>query len=339
MSEESKHTSPAKPSTRIYSWQKHQWQKFLTARAADHLPHALLLTGSDGIGKNDFAELLANSLLCEQVDGEGYACGECKGCKVKKSNAHPDFKRVGLPEGKQQIPVNAIRELTGFLTLTRSYGGYRVVVVNAADKMNINAANSLLKSLEEPPSKTVIILVADQYTKLPVTIRSRCQMISMNKPDEDMAIKWLEHQGLEHDAKMMLSLADNKPLLAKQLDANKTLLDARTQFAKDLIAILQNSQSITEVAKNWEKTDLNILLNWQLKWLHAVAKILLVQKDDNLATNKFLAQIIANTQNPESIWKLYTDLLHLKSMTDYPLNRLMFTESMLLLWRDVGRPQ
>ena len=139
--------------TRVYSWQENQWQNYLKARAADHLPHALLLTGCDGIGKSEFATLLANSLLCEQVDSEGYACGECKSCKVKKSNAHPDFKHVGLPDGKQQIPVNAIRELTDFLILSRSYGGYRVVVISAADKMNINAANSLLKSLEEPPPK------------------------------------------------------------------------------------------------------------------------------------------------------------------------------------------
>ena len=323
--------------TNIYPWQGTQWQHYLTARNADHLAHAVLLTGSDGIGKNHFATLLANSLLCEQVDSNGYACGECKSCKVKKSNAHPDYKFVGLPEGKKQIPVNAIRQLTDFLVLSRSYEGYRVVVISDADKMNDNAANSLLKSLEEPPPKTVIILVVDQLTRLPTTIRSRCQIMAMNKPDKTTALAWLEQQNLQHSTEMMLSLADNKPLLAKELDTNEELLEQRSKFAKDVMAVLQDTRSVTEVAKEWEKADLSTLLNWQMKWVHAVVKTASVETEENPSTNKFLAQIKSSIKNTESLWKLYTDLLHLKSMTDYPLNRLMFTESMLLLWRDVGR--
>jgi len=333
-------------SNRVYSWLEPQWQRLLVSRAADHLPHAVLLTGGNGIGKTDFAHLFANSLLCEQIDSDGYACGECASCKVKKSNAHPDYKFVGLPEGKQQIPVNAIRELTDFMVLSRSYQGYRVVVISAADKMNLNASNSLLKSLEEPPPKTVIILVADQLSKLPVTIRSRCQVISMPTPDKAAALAWLEQQSLKNSAEMMLSLADNKPLLALSLDADEELLAQRNKFAKDVMAVLKHYRSVTEVAKEWEKADINMLLNWQIKWMHAVAKMQAIHTMQRATTesspekvNKFLAKIQSSINNSTSFWKLYTDLLHLKSMTDYPLNRLMFIESMLLLWSDVGRPQ
>ncbi len=329
----------------IYPWQDSQWQHFNMARDSDHLPHALLLVGSDGIGKNDFANILANSLLCEQVNDDGYACGQCNSCKVKKSNSHPDYKHLGLPEGKQQIPVHAIRELTDFLYLSRSYSGYRVVVISSADRMNINAANSLLKSLEEPPPNTVIILVVDQLSKLPITIRSRCQVLSMAIPDAKAALSWLKQQALNNPAENMLSLADNKPLLAVELDADAELLALRSKFAKDLISVIQHRSSVTAIAKNWEKTDLAMLLNWQIKWLYSVAKMVAI--NDNVETdpqgegkaNPFLLLIQSSFSDAESLWKLYSALLQLKALTDYPLNRAMFTESMLLLWHDIGSPQ
>ena len=322
--------------TSYYPWQRIQWQHFQTERRTDHLPHAILLSGVDGIGKGDFANLLADSLLCEQITGKGFACGRCTSCKLKKSGAHPDYKQVDLPDGKQQIPVSAIRELTDFLVLSRSYGSYRVVVINAADKMNINAANSLLKSLEEPPPKTVIILVVDQLSRLPVTVRSRCQIMTMNKPDYEVALQWLVQQDLECSAEKILSLADSKPLLAKRMGLDKNLLDERKQFAKDIMAVLQHRSGVTTVAKNWEKKDLNNLLNWQMKWVHAVVKSRLVENDEKV-TNKFLSLIQANLKHPDVLWKLYSDLLEMKALTEYPLNRLVFTESMLLLWHDVGK--
>ena len=324
----------------IYPWQNSQWQHFNAIRAADHLPHALLLAGSDGSGKNDFASILANSLLCEQITADGYACEQCKGCKVKCSGAHPDYKHVGLPEGKQQIPVHAIRELSNFLTLSRSYAGYRVVLISSADKMNINAANSLLKSLEEPPSHTVIILVANQLSRLPVTILSRCQVMSFSKPDRKTALNWLNTHNLEHPAEMLLSLGEGKPLPALAFDnndANQVLIADRKKFANDILSVLQHRTRITVIAKDWQKADLNALLNWQLKWLHATLKMHAVATDNLTAGNKFLAQIQASVSSYELLWKLYTDLLHLKSMTSYPLNRILFIESMLLLWRDAGR--
>lgn len=329
----------------IYPWQDSQWKHFNIVRDSDHLPHALLLAGSDGIGKKDFANILADSLLCEQVNDDGYACGHCNSCNVKKSNSHPDYKYLGLPEGKQQIPVQAIRELTDFLHLSRSYNGYRVVVINSADKMNINAANSLLKSLEEPPSHTVIILVVDQLSKLPITIRSRCQVLAMAKPDAKSALSWLEQQELNNPAENMLSLADNKPLLAVELDADDELLTLRSKFAKDLISVIQHKSSVTTIAKDWEKMDLTMLLNWQIKWLYSVAKM--VAMNDNVETdheggegkvNSFLLYIQSSFSDTESLWKLYSALLQLKALTDYPLNRAMFTESMLLLWHDIGNP-
>lgn len=322
---------------RVYPWQELQWQHFNLVRGNDHLPHALLLAGSDGIGKTDFAHILANSLLCDQVDNQGYACGVCKSCKVKKSNAHPDYKFVGLPEGKQQIPVNAIRELMDFLVLSRSYNGYRVVVIDAADKMNLNASNSLLKSLEEPPPKTVIILVADQLNLLPITVRSRCQRLPMSKPDKLVALSWLEQQELKNPAINMLTLADDKPLTAIALDNNEELLAQRNQFAKDLLAVLQHRSNITVTAKEWEKADSILLLNWQLKWIHALVRMITIKEDK--AINQFLIQMEAAMGCTDQLWKLYTDLLHLKSLTSYPLNKLTFTEAMLLLWHDIGISQ
>lgn len=325
--------------TTIYPWQVQQWQRYLKARSADHLPHALLITGSDGIGKDDFAHLLANSLLCEQIDAQGYACGECQSCRVRKSGAHPDYKVVELPEGKQQIPVNAIRELTDFLSLSRSYGGYRVVIISPADKMNVNAANSLLKSLEEPPSTTMILLVASRMSRLPATIRSRCQVFAMPKPERAASLAWLEQQSLEGAADKLLALADDKPLLAKKLDKEEELVADRNRFGKDLMALLGQRRSVTSVAKDWEKFDAETLLNWQLKWVQATIKMCALPHDEGVTSNKFLQQIATFSNDLDGLYKIHTSLLDLKSKTEYPLNRLMFMESMLLLWREYRQPQ
>lgn len=330
-------------STGIYPWQHKQWQHFNTLRSTDHLPHALLLTGSDGIGKKAFSDQLASSLLCEQVTAEGYACGVCKSCKVKKSGAHPDYSKVDLPEGKQQIPVDAIRSLGEFLTLSRSYPTYRVVQIHAADKMNVHAANSLLKSLEEPPPQTVMILVADHMTRLPATIRSRCQLLHMTPPLEQQALDWLAQQTMQHSPKQMLAIADGKPLLALSLDQDESMLTERKKFAMQLLEVLYQHRSVTEMAKSWQKSDLNTLLDWQLKWLQSAIRYqALMDNNNQTPVNKFLQQIIDATRSTPSdryesgLWSLYENLLRLKPMTDYPLNKQIFLESMLQSWRDIG---
>lgn len=160
------------------------------------LPHAILLAGVHGIGKQAFAHWLAESLLCRERSDAG-ACGHCESCLQLHAGAHPDFRTL-LPEGANAaIKVDPVRELVAWLHLTASQDSYRVAILEQADTMNRNAANSLLKTLEEPGENALIILTATRTGALPATIRSRCQSISLKLHDRSAAIAWLAER-VEH---------------------------------------------------------------------------------------------------------------------------------------------
>ncbi|HIQ07401.1 MAG TPA: hypothetical protein EYH35_02970 [Thiotrichaceae bacterium] len=324
---------PRDLSTACYPWFARLWEQLANNRQADHMAHALLFTGGEGIGRRHFVDRLVASLLCNNITEEGRACGQCQACQVHRGGAHPDYLAVGLPEGKKQIPVAAIRTLTEFLTLSCSYGGFRVVFIDAADQMNVNAANSLLKSLEEPPPNTVIILLAEQSLKLPITIRSRCQQYTLATPIEADSLAWLAQYPLKTPAEKLLSIAANRPLLALNFDRQTGYMEDRHRFAIDIAGIVTEQKSITVVAKAWEKYDLNSLLDWQLQWLHQLFKNNLIAPQ-KIVDNKLMSCLASAFSTPDKLWVTYERLIQMKKLTDYPLNRLIFNEAMLLSWVD-----
>lgn len=211
----------------IYPWQQGVWDKLTSAR--DRLPHALLLRGRSGIGKLEFANALANSLLCQTPDPQGHACGICASCGWFAQGNHPDY-RLLTPEQdaagdedspapaktgkKSQISVAQIRELGSFLELSsHSSDGLRVALIHPAETLNLASANALLKMLEEPPSGVIFILVAHQPHRLLPTIMSRCNKIDMPIPTRETAIEWLSQHGVK-DAATRLDYAGGSPISA-----------------------------------------------------------------------------------------------------------------------------
>ena len=154
----------------IYSHQS-QLKKLLDAKKNKHLPHALLFTGPSGIGRRKVAWALAQSLLCEK---QHPACGECSSCMnvEQEKSQHILFIQ---PDGLY-IKVDSIRPISRFLAL-QSFAPARVIIIDSAHQMNLQAANSLLKILEEPPENVYFILISSHLSALPVTIRSRVQML------------------------------------------------------------------------------------------------------------------------------------------------------------------
>jgi len=316
----------------IYPWQQEQWQHFLVAQNNKHLAHALLLSGMADCGKKDFATAIAHSILCENTDEKGKACGQCKNCHVFKAGSHPDYKCIELLEGKKDISIAQIRELSQFLELSCSYGQSKVAIINDVDRMNEKASNSLLKTLEEPPANTVIILETSQPSALLATINSRCQKIVFPVPDKAMAIAWLQTQKLDHKAENLLSIATGRPLLAKKLD-DKALLDSRKSLAGDLCLLLNEQRDYVDLAKNWEKEDFQVLLNWQLAWVQDL--LLKAEKSQenhkSIDINKQLNQLFL-LLNTTRLWNLYDNLLNLMKLAKHPVNKILFAEKMLLIW-------
>ena len=216
----------------------HPWNEPLLEslkHRAGRLPHALLIHGAQGVGKRALAERIAQLLLCEARDAARKPCGACEGCRWYAGGNHPDFRRLepealapppdaaaAEEEGEAparrskpslEIKIDQVRELADFLNIGSHRGGLRVALVHPAEEMNINAANALLKALEEPPAGAVFLLVSHRPARLLPTIRSRCVALPVAIPPREAALRWLSGQGMP-DAERWLAYAGGAPLRA-----------------------------------------------------------------------------------------------------------------------------
>jgi len=150
--------------------------------ADEKFPHAVIFSGAEGIGKRLAAEICAAALLCEnQVDGS--PCGVCENCRLVAAHSHPDFYIVEAEETKtaRNIKIGQIRALQTEAALRPINSARRVVILDGAELMNNAAANCLLKTIEEPPSQTIFILLTASRSSLLMTIRSRCMTVNFDK--------------------------------------------------------------------------------------------------------------------------------------------------------------
>lgn len=200
-------------SSAAYPWHADLWGRLHALRGAGRLPHALLFAGPAGIGKRAFARRLSQMLVCT-AGTERAPCGECAACRQYEAGTHPDCTALSPPEPGKSIPVEAVRDFIGRLSLAGR--GAKVALVDTAESMTSSAANSLLKTLEEPPGDAVLLLVSDRSGQLPATVRSRCQRFVFALPASDVARQWLAEQGVESPEHWLARAAD-APLTALAL--------------------------------------------------------------------------------------------------------------------------
>jgi DNA polymerase-3 subunit delta' len=238
-------------------WHAEHWARLQGRGQRDALPHALLLCGSAGLGKRAFARRFVRGLMCtEAVAGD--ACGHCRGCQLAEAGTHPDIVELtfGLRKDhtpRSEIVVDQIRELSARLAMRSQLGGWQVATIDPADALNAAAANALLKTLEEPAARTLLILLADAPWRLPQTIRSRCQRIEFQLPDPSVALAWLQAGGIS-DAAGALTAAGGNPGLARAW-AQRGALEQRTEVRKDLAALAAGRGRPDEVVKRWLDDD------------------------------------------------------------------------------------
>ena len=246
----------------IYPWMSDHWSFFLQRLENDKLAHALMVEGPAGIGKTSLATAMVAKLLCRE--NQPGACGHCRSCTLFAAGSHPDYFDLQPEEGKEVIKVDQVRALIGKLDLTTSISERKVACIHPAEKMNGAAANALLKSLEEPVGNTVLILVSDNPARLPVTIRSRCQAISVNQPDSQLVLNWLQdNSGKDPEmTQAALQAAGGSPLRAAQY-LESPELDAYGQVRAGLARLLDRPGSVSLVSN--ELGDLNPVDLW--RWL------------------------------------------------------------------------
>jgi DNA polymerase-3 subunit delta' len=255
-----------------YPWLQEIWDRLQQARSAARLPHALLFVGNRGMGKRALVEALAHSLLCESPGVDGKPCGICRSCQLFRSGNHPDFSLIAPEEEGKAIKIDRIREFTANESLTSHSGGYKVILIEPAEAMNKAAANSLLKTLEEPMASTLIILNSARPADLTATIRSRCQQLHFKPPPEEMARQWLESQsGIKH-SEVLLQLACGAPLLALQY-AEQDILEQRQEMLGEFAAVIEEKLDPVDIAGRWEKLDLSRSLQWISSWVIDILKL------------------------------------------------------------------
>jgi len=332
-------------------WQGEVWGR-LTQRP-ETLPHALLLRGRHGIGKNVFVAAFAQWLLCESRSPQE-ACGICASCGWFVQGAHPDFYRVepeavaGASEGegdgprrggerrpRQQITVEQVRQLGDFVNVSAHRGGYRVVALHPAESMNIHAANALLKTLEEPPPKLIFLLVCHRPQRVLPTILSRCQQVLMPVPDPGAAEQWLRGQGVESPAQP-LAEAGFAPVAALALsDPGHQALRTR------MMRILSDPARLDVVAAAdaLQGADAGTLVGWLQRWCYDLMR---VRSGGAPHFNPDFSAALDNlgrSARASGLLGLTRVLTDAQRVAQHPLNARLFAESLLLYYRHSFHPE
>lgn len=236
-----------------------------TALAGSRLPHGLLLHGPDGVGKERFATVLAAGLHCSGRRDGLTPCGTCPACSLSRAASHPDLHWLRRPEDKKSIGVDAVRETCEQLGMTSMRGGYRVAIVSPAHLMTTNAQNALLKTLEEPAPRTLLVLVTSRPSGLLATLRSRCQRVEVPRPPAEQAGAWLAGQLGAAAPPRLLELTGGAPLKALALAPHFAALE--DQMAAMLGALLDGRAEATRVAADMLGEGLPARIDWLEGWL------------------------------------------------------------------------
>ena len=202
----------------LYPWLTNDVAHFLELIGDEKFPHALVVHGSAGYGKRMLALSIAGVLLCAKAERH-VRCGTCKSCQLIDAGMHPDLSIVGSAGGRS-IVIATIRQLQSSLLQTSQQGGRKVCVIVGAETMNDNAANALLKLLEEPPDGTYFLLVSDRPARLPKTIVSRCVRHAIVRPTNEQLTAWLLAQSpttAKRDIHRVLAVSRGNPDRARDL--------------------------------------------------------------------------------------------------------------------------
>jgi DNA polymerase-3 subunit delta' len=316
----------------LYPWQQQAWNQLCQQLESQRLPHALLLKGVPDGGLESFAVLFARYLLCA-APVDHIPCGRCRDCHWMSVATHAGFVHV-FPETSDKgvvskvIKIDQIRSMIDMVTQTVMHGGRKVVVITPADAMNTNAANALLKNLEEPTSNTFFILASTNPARLMATIRSRCQVIDLPLPSLAEADRWLgKHIKNQPQREQLLALAGNNPLQVESW-LSDGVIELLLKMENELHDLSRGQCSALQVASLWGKGDVSRRVQWWWQWLALQLKRQIQSVDavkwpaSELQLHQFMQKLLLAKQKLES--------------SANP-NELLLLESLLIDWQQIAK--
>jgi DNA polymerase-3 subunit delta' len=342
-----------------YPWQHDDWTRLQALR--QRLPSGLLIKGAKGIGKFDLAMSFAQSLLCQQNDQSGAACGHCDQCLWFGQATHPDFRllhpgalsvkeveanpdssewikrsaKEALEDKKKkpskEVSVAQVRNLNDFINQSSHQGGKRIVVIYPAERMNANAANALLKSLEEAGQDLLFILVTHKPQQLLPTVLSRCLAFTATLPDVASATAWLQTQGVNQPDKA-LAIAGFSPLvavdiveLANSKERESLLRSVRQPSSLDVFAL----------AETLQKTEQALVVQWLQQWSFDLSLMKATGKVRYHLGEESAIQSLVEPLALLDLARLSGCLQTAKREAQHTLNPKLFLESVFLSYRRI----
>lgn len=332
-------------SSQLLPWQQPIWQDLVRRQQQSGLPHALMFTGIAGIGKHELSLRVAHWLLCQnssgQADGLTEPCGHCHSCQLWQAGSHPDFMVCQPEDNSRQIRIDSIRKVNEFLAQTPQISRCQVVVIRPVEVMNTNAANALLKTLEEPAGESFLLLEAERFGSVLPTIRSRCQRIQLPAPSAEQAQQWLEASGVSPDqASQALRYNPQAPLQA-QLWLEHNLGEQQQQWLDLFGQWTQGRAPLDKVVAAYTKMELDDVIHWYAGVLADALKLTLSVAEDQLLHGGWLAQLLNACGDGATLnkTKLITLQRNVQEIQGGLLsgaahhNKQLLNESLLLQWR------
>jgi len=323
----------------LLPWHAAACDRLSVADRTGRLPHGLVLQGPGGVGKERFASALAAALLCKGRAERLEACGRCPECALSRAGTHPDVRWVRPLEDKKSIGVDQVREVCEQLAMTSMRRGHRIAIIVPADSMTTNAQNALLKTLEEPGPRTLLVLVTARPSSLLPTLRSRCQRIEIARPDPEIALPWLEGNLGRAAPPRLLGLAGGAPL--KALALAPYFDDLEAQMSGLLEALLDGRIEVTRAAADMQGEGLVTRLDWLEAWLGSALRRLSGSGDESPLTlhTGSLLQRAAAELNITAAFQLLDRLREARRLLEGSASAPLVVETVLLELRAAVRPR
>lgn len=320
---------------KVYPWQQGVWET-LTSRFPE-LGHGLLFYGQEGCGKHEFAEHFLAWVLCLHKKPDA-ACGECTNCQWLKSDTHPNYVHITTEEeNKKQnakIKIEKIRDLLPFVQQT--VDGWRVIMIEPAEALNIASSNALLKTLEEPGERVMIILLAQHYLKLPATIRSRLQHFALDRITPTQSVQYIQDNQVSNatqQTELLLNLSGAMPLKAIEL-AQSEWLAKRQNFVEDWLNLVTYKNKPMMLAGKWAKelgfNDFICMFEYLL------GDVICAKLNQTLKNIDLNFEPLAKAYCLEQLFEIYTDLQQSKRLSEQNVQSNLILDQLFIKLMNVG---
>ncbi len=326
----------------------HEWAVDMLRQHAAHdeIRHAYLFCGPPGLGRRTLALRLAQALNCTKPLAPGVPCGQCRDCKQIEAMQHPDMNVIqaldgdNLPKEGGTLKVDQIREVQRSLSLKPYQAKYRVALFLRFQEANDNAANALLKTLEEAPAHAILLLTADTPEQLLPTIISRCEILRLRPLPIESVEADLIYRGVDEErARLLAHISGGRPGYARRLVDDVTLLEKRDERLNDLQTLLpaarvEKFSYADKLSKDKDAMRQTIII-WLSYWRDVMLRVAGAETPLTNIDRNMEIEFLAGRLDLSTARRVVSDLENALEKMDRNVNSRLLAEVLLMDWPKV----